>query len=87
MAFGVGAIAGGELLLVFAYFLMAIPTSLIARRLGHPMWIAYIAWCPFWAIFFQLFLFIHAQWLIWFFWLPGALYLWILALDWRRTAQ
>lgn len=87
MAFGVGLIAAGEWLLVFAYFAMAIPTSLIARRLGHPMWIAYLAWCPFWVIFFHLLVFVHAQWLIWFFWVPGAAYLWVLALNRTRTAS
>ena len=84
-----GFIAAGIWLLILVWFAFAIPTSLIARRFGHPAWIAYVAWCPFWygvlaqvwrAMLSELFPFDAIGWLIWFAWLPGAAYLWVLAL-------
>jgi hypothetical protein len=66
--------------LVAAWVAIAIPTSLIAHRLGHPRWIAYIAWCPFWGAFLFQVLPFHRGWIILFSWLPGAAYLWVLAL-------
>lgn len=58
-----GFVLAGTWLLILAWGAAAIPTSLIARRLGHPMWIAYVAWCPLWPPFLFQILPFHVRWL------------------------
>jgi hypothetical protein len=72
------------------WFAMAIPTSLIARRLGHSRWVSYVVWCPFIAVVLlhlidpliirllpiKAWLFIDSMAFL----VPGVLYLWFLAL-------
>jgi hypothetical protein len=74
--------------LVLIWFLLAIPRSLLARRLGHRMWPSYVAWCPFlgsmlliWSLEIinaPLVAIIFIQSIVT--WIPGAAYLWFLAL-------
>ena len=67
---------------------LAIPTSRIASRYGHPKWIAYAAWFPFtlgWIAVGIVLLSPHTPGIQalgivgYFYWLPGAAYLWVLA--------
>jgi|ERR1019366_5470078 hypothetical protein len=80
---------------LIAWFAFAIPTSLLARRMGHPWWLAYIIWNPFWVVYVRPILFRtfpilaeqHAtSFLSWVLYLiPGVIYWWIVALSKSRA--
>jgi hypothetical protein len=73
----VGLVAVGSALVFIFWIAMAIPTSVIASRIGHPRWIAYVVWCPAWA---NILAYIHHSLgpLAILFWVPGVVYLWLL---------
>jgi hypothetical protein len=80
---------------MIAWFALALPTSLLAKRVGHPWWLAYIAWFPFWVPYVRPLLFEavpvlaeqHAtaflSWVLYL--LPGVIYWWIVALSTSRA--
>jgi hypothetical protein len=82
--------SSAALAFVSLWFLLAIPSSLLARRLGHPMWPSYIVWCPYLGFTLLHWSFgetamLRAPSLVLFIvaivpWIPGAAYLWFLAL-------
>jgi hypothetical protein len=73
------------------WFAFAAPTARFARFAGHPWWIAYLIWFPFWVpyvrpILFRMFPILAEQqatsFLSWVFYLtPGIIYWWIVALS------
>jgi hypothetical protein len=84
----------GLVLLAFwliTWFAFAVPTARFARFAGHPRWIAYLIWFPFWVPYvrptlFDIFPVLAEQhatsFLSWVFCLtPGVLYWWIVALS------
>jgi hypothetical protein len=76
---------------LITWFALSIPASLLARRVGHPWWLAYVIWNPFWVIYARPILFRtfpilaeqHATaFLSWVLYLiPGVIYWWIIALS------
>lgn len=91
IAFGAPLIGFMALLGYLFWATLAIPTARIARHVGYPRWIAWLLWCP-WlsagptllarAVIGPGFERSPAHVLgaaIFFFWLPGAAYLWLLA--------
>ena len=85
MAVGIGLFQAFYLIAVAFWVAIAIPTSPIASRIGHPKWIAYVAWWPFglgWIALLILDFFPGSAWVgsvNFFFWLPDTAYLWVLA--------
>jgi hypothetical protein len=88
MAGTVGIFVSFTVLATLFWLAMAVPTSLIARRKGHPPWIAFVAWCPFlvtWSVDGIILLApqLSASRTLgmasFFFWIPAAVYLWVLA--------
>jgi hypothetical protein len=86
---GAGIIQGFIGLGIIFWLAMAIPTSLIASQVGHPKWISYAAWCPFtvgWIVVGLTLLFPQSAnnkilgAANFFFWVPAAAYLSVLAL-------
>jgi hypothetical protein len=84
------------LLAMMFWLAMAIPTSLIASRIGHPKLIAYLVWWPFsigWAglLVISLVPQLGANDILaaanFFFWVPGAMYLSVLAIKLGRREE
>ncbi len=81
------------ILVVFTafWFGLAVPTSLIGSRIGHPKWVAYLACFPFTVSILVLLAssFIRQPGLLgvalFVFWVPGVIYLWIVALKFARS--
>jgi len=80
-----GLVAVGSALVLVFWIVMAIPTSVFASRIGHPRWIAYVVWCPFWS---NVLVYVHHSLgpLAILFWVPGVIYLWVLAFSKKATA-
>ncbi|ACB93944.1 hypothetical protein [Beijerinckia indica] len=72
-------VAAGVLFVIF-WLALAIPTALFAHRAGDRVWIAFAVWCPFWMAPLLYLFPARTGFLVWFFWAPGAVYLWLLAL-------
>jgi hypothetical protein len=76
---------------LITWFAFAVPTARFARFAGHPWWVAYLIWFPFWVpyvrpILFRMFPVLAEQhatsFLSWVFYLtPGIIYWWIVALS------
>ena len=80
--------------IIIFWLAMAIPTSLIARQVGHPKWISYVAWCPFLLALIVIGVgreFPQIATIVgvanFFFWLPGSIYLLALALKLEKLSN
>jgi hypothetical protein len=74
---------------LLVWFAFAVPTSTFARRVGHPRWISYIVWFPYWVAWVRPTLFgavpflaeQHAtafiSWVLYL--IPGVIYLWVIS--------
>jgi hypothetical protein len=80
---------------VVVWFGMAVPVSMVARRLGKAMWVPFLLWCPVVTIGSAAGAghFLHSMppaaipgVLIALLWTPGALYFWYLALNSRQKS-
>jgi hypothetical protein len=75
---------------LLVWFALAVPTSAFARRIGHPRWIAYLVWFPYWVVWVRPRLFAavpflaeqHAtafiSWVMYL--IPGVIYLWVITI-------
>jgi hypothetical protein len=97
VAAGAGFIGVGAALFFVFWLALAIPTSVIAYRAGYPRWIAYVAWCPGVMLYpctaiYSWFPDLPGRgaamaFSTWFFWVPGALVLWVVSFNKSRTAE
>lgn len=73
------------------WFGLAVPTSLVGSRVGHPKWVAYLACCPFTVSILVLLMTSFVRWpglftvALFVFWVPGVVYLWVVALKFARN--